>query len=177
MHTLRSINAMSEDEFLQVFGGVYESSIWAAKAVFQKAPFTSAQALVSAFQRVVDLAPVGMQEQLILAHPDLAGKLARAGGLTPESTHEQSRLGLDQLSDAEYAEFDQMNRTYRERFHFPFIICVGLLQNRSQVLTAFHTRIVNSHEAERHAALHQIHLIASLRLSALVEGLPPPTLA
>lgn len=166
---------MSEVEFVQTFGSVYESSAWAAEAAFEKVPFKSPEALAHTFQQAVDGASPEMQEQLILAHPDLAGKLARSGQLTADSTREQSRLGLDQLDEAEYAEFDLMNRAYRERFHFPFIICVGLLQHRSQVLSAFHARLSNSRAAELREALHQIHLIAALRLSALVEDLPPPT--
>ena len=35
------------------------------------------------------------------AHPDLAGKLAQAKRLTPESTREQASAGLDALTDAE----------------------------------------------------------------------------
>ena len=40
---------------------------------------------------------------LIRAHPDLAGKAAIAGELTPESTREQSAAGLDRLTPEQYA--------------------------------------------------------------------------
>ena len=38
---------------------------------------------------------------VLRAHPDLAGKLAAAKRLTPESTHEQASAALDALTDAE----------------------------------------------------------------------------
>ena len=63
---------------------------------------------------------------LIRSHPDLAGKLARAGTLTDASTREQAGLGLDRLSDVDYENFSQKNETYREKFGFPFIICARL---------------------------------------------------
>ena len=175
MLSVRTINAMSEAEFLRAFGGVYEDSPWTARAAFAHRPFASPQALIASLESAVTTAPREKQDRLLLAHPDLAGKLARAGQLTPASTREQSRLGLNQLSDTEFAEFDRLNRAYRERFGFPFIVCVGLLPDRSQLLSAFHSRLLNSLETERQQALAQVHLIAALRLSALVEGLPPPT--
>ncbi len=174
MLSVRTINAMSEAEFLRAFGGVYEDSPWAARTAFESLPLASPHALVAAFQSAVNQAPPETQDHLLLAHPDLAGRLARAGQLTPASTREQSRLGLDQLSDAEFTAFDRLNRAYRSQFGFPFILCIGLLRDRSQVLTAFETRLRNSLETERREALRQVHLIAALRLASLVEGLPPP---
>ena len=41
---------------------------------------------------------------MLRAHPDLAGKLATAKRLTPESTAEQASAALDALTDAERAQ-------------------------------------------------------------------------
>ena len=41
---------------------------------------------------------------VLIAHPDLAGKLAAAGKLTAESTSEHARAGLDLLTDEELAK-------------------------------------------------------------------------
>jgi len=174
MLQLRTINAMSAEEFSQTFRGVYECSPWVAERAWANLPFASAEALQSSLREMVEAASVVEQEALILAHPDLAGKLARAGQLTEASNREQSRLGLDRLDEASFAIFDQLNQQYRERFRFPFIICVGRLQNQEQVLQAFRTRMTHSRDEEAREALDQIHLIASLRLAALIEGLTPP---
>ncbi len=45
-------------------------------------------------------APRRRQLSLITAHPDLAGKAARAGTLTSDSSAEQASAGLDRLSEA-----------------------------------------------------------------------------
>lgn len=171
MLQLRTINAMSAEEFSRTFGGVYESSSWVAEQAWGSRPFATAESLRSCLRDVVETAPLAKQQALILAHPDLAGKLARAGQLTEESAREQSRLGLDRLDEESFATFDQLNQQYRQRFQFPFIICVGRLQNQDQVLQAFHTRLTHSLDEERREALDQIHLIASLRLAALIDGL------
>ena len=100
---------------------------------------------------------------LIHSHPDLAGKLARAGALTDASNHEQAGLGLDRLSDEEYTNFSQKNEIYREKFGFPFIICARLTTQQG-VIDSFVKRLGNSREIEVEEALGQIHEIAQLRL-------------
>ena len=60
---------------------------------------------------------------LIRAHPDLAGKAAIAGDLTPESTREQAAAGLDRLTPEQHARIIALTAEYRERFGFPFIVC------------------------------------------------------
>ena len=59
------------------------------------------------------------QQALIDAHPDLAGRLARAGRLTADSSQEQASAGLDQLTDRERARFIALNEAYQARFGFP----------------------------------------------------------
>lgn len=172
MLSLRTINAMTETEFVESFQGIYERSPWVPSRAFCFCPFTTSESLLKALHDTIDQATSAEQDTLIQAHPDLAGKLARAGQLTEASTREQNRLGLDQLNETEFAKFDSLNQTYQSRFGFPFIICVGLLQDRSQILDAFQSRLNHSPEEERQEALKQIHLIAKLRFTALVEDIP-----
>ncbi len=174
MLNLSTINAMPEREFLETFQGVYESSPWVAQQAYAKLPFSTTTELVAAFRSTVDQAASAQQLDLITAHPDLGGKMAQAGQLTAESTREQSRLGLDRLDPEAFATFTQLNAQYRERFHFPFIICVGLLQHQSEIMTAFRSRIAHTQAEEHQEALRQIHLIARLRLANLIANIPPP---
>ena len=46
--------------------------------------------------------------KVLLAHPDLAGKLAQRGELTEESQNEQKSVGLNQLTSKEFAEFQNL---------------------------------------------------------------------
>ena len=72
--------------------------------------------------------------------------------MTAESRQEQGSLGLDRLSEEEFARFERLNAAYRERFGFPFIICVRR-HTRDSILDNFERRLANSAEAERAAAL------------------------
>jgi len=100
---------------------------------------------------------------LLRAHPDLAGKLAKSGELTAESTAEQAGAGIDQCTDEEFSEFTHLNNEYREKFNFPFILAVKG-RHRTEILEVFRTRVSNEVAAEFREALNQVHQIAKLRL-------------
>jgi 2-oxo-4-hydroxy-4-carboxy-5-ureidoimidazoline decarboxylase len=117
------------------------------------------------------VAAAGEAEQaaLIRAHPELAGKVARAAALTAESRREQRSPGLDRLSEPEFARFERLNAAYRQRFGFPFIVCVRR-HTRESILDQFERRLDNGADEERAAALAEIALIARLRLVDAVDG-------
>lgn len=54
-------------------------------------------------------------EKLVILrlHPDLAGRLAAQGELTPESSGEQKAAGLHELTAADKITIDENNRRYR----------------------------------------------------------------
>jgi 2-oxo-4-hydroxy-4-carboxy-5-ureidoimidazoline decarboxylase len=112
----------------------------------------------------------GEEEKLALiqAHPDLAGRAAGEGALSPESTAEQAGAGLDRLTPTELASFSRMNEEYRARFGFPFVICVSE-HTKESVLTRFAERLENDGDREIETALAEICKIARLRLRDLVE--------
>ena len=100
---------------------------------------------------------------LLNAHPDLAGKLAIAGKLTAHSTKEQAGADLQNCTIEEFDQFQKLNRDYKEKFGFPFILAVQGYQ-RSEILKVFQKRIKNSIEEEYKVALSQVNRIALLRL-------------
>lgn len=104
---------------------------------------------------------------VIQAHPDLAGKLARAGRLTASSTSEQRSAGLDLLTDDERDRFTQLNETYRNHFGFPFVIAVKGL-DKCHILGAFERRLGNDRDKEIEEACRQIERIVYLRLKDLL---------
>ncbi len=168
MADLSNLNALPAADFISLLGGVHEHSPWVAEAVASQRPFADRDDLIAAMRAVVEAASDERKLTLIRAHPDLAGKLARAGALTEESKREQAGLGLDRLTDEEFEVFTDFNERYRERFGFPFIICARLTTKQG-VLDAFAKRIGQSCEEEMRTALQEIHHIARLRMLDLVE--------
>ena len=161
------INGMSQVEFAEALGGVFEHSPWAAAGAWAARPFASADGLHKAMMDTVRGAPAEERLRLLRAHPDLAGKAARAGSMTADSVSEQSRAGLDRLNDEEYERFNRLNFAYREKFDFPFIIAVRN-HTLESILDAFEERLGHTVEEESEAALAEIGAISRLRLDALI---------
>lgn len=148
---------MNKQDFVQKYGSIYEHSPWVAKAAY------GSDDLPKAMREAVENGGHDRQLALLRAHPDLGEKLDT---LTPSSVSEQQGAGLNQCSPEEFAEFQQLNTAYKEKFGFPFIVAVKGL-NRLDILRRFRERIHNSPEAEFRTALDQVHRIAAFRLADL----------
>jgi OHCU decarboxylase len=166
--TVDRVNRLSREGFVKVFGPVYELSPWVAEEAYGARPFNGLDGLHSAMVRAVELAPEGRRMALILAHPDLAGRAAMAGELTPESKREQAAAGLDELSPGEYREFHRLNDAYKEKFGFPLIFAVRE-HTKETILAGAEMRLEHSRPEEIETALAEISKIARLRLEDLVE--------
>ena len=170
--TLAEINAMDEDAFVAALGDLFEHSPWVARAALHRRPFASVADLHGRLQRAVRAAPRARQVALIRAHPELAGREARTGELTEASTGEQARAGLDRLSAEELQELEAVNRAYRERFGFPFVVCVGE-HTKASMLAWGRARLRHTSDDEVAIALGEIAKIAGLRLRDLVRQASP----
>ena len=164
--TLEQLNALDRTAFVQALGGIYEHSPWVAEAAWPRRPYASLAALHAAMDAAVAAAGSVAQLALIRAHPDLAGRLALAKGLTADSTREQGSAGLDRLTADELKRFTELNDSYKAKFGFPFIMAVKG-SNRHQILAAFEERIHNTPEQEFQTALAEINKIAMFRLQQL----------
>ncbi|MDN2565161.1 allantoinase PuuE [Aquibium sp. A9E412] len=161
---------MDRDAFVARFGGVFEHSPWIAERAFalELGPaHDSAGGLHNALARVFRSAGADERLAVLKAHPDLAGKLAAARRLTPESAAEQASAGLDALTDAERARFTRLNEAYVKKFGFPFIIAVKGL-TKEAILAAFERRLGNDRDAELATACRQVERIALLRLKDML---------
>lgn len=161
--------AMTRPEFVKRFGGVYEHSSWVAEVVYDarlRPAHDGVKAMHAAMIEAVETAPREHKLELLRAHPDLAGRLAIRGELTPASTREQASARLDACTVAEFDRFQELNAAYRAKFGFPFIMAVRG-KDRTEILAAFERRIDNDADAEFRAALDEVHKIALLRLGDL----------
>jgi OHCU decarboxylase len=157
---------MGRAAFVAAFGDVYEGSPWVAERAhgLELGPaHDSAAGVASALARAFRTATAEERLGVLMAHPDLAGRLDRARRLTPDSAAEQRGAGLDALTDRERARFEDLNARYAERFGHPFIIAVRD-HDTASILKAFEARLENPPEVERRTACAQVERIARLRL-------------
>lgn len=173
IHSLDELNRARPGEFAAAVGDAFELAPWVAEAAAAKRPFATVTALHEAMMGAVRAAPRERQLAFVCGHPDLAGKAARAGEVTEESRREQASVGLDTLSEEEFARFHRLNDAYKAKFGFPFIVCVRRL-TRDSILAQFERRLRHDPATEFAAALQEISFITRLRLVAKVtgEGMP-----
>jgi OHCU decarboxylase len=159
-------SVMTKAAFVARFGDIYEHTPEIATAVFQ-AGLTPAQDTAEGLHAAMRAAAAGlddsMKRRLILAHPDLAGRLAQAKQLTEDSTREQAGAGLDALTLDERARFTGLNDAYKAKFGIPFIIAVKG-RSKADILVQFERRLDHDVDLEWREALLQIDEIARLRL-------------
>lgn len=161
---IAQLNQMRQEEFVSVFGTLFEHTPEIAQKAWNYRPFKDAIQLHQKMIDVVEMMSKDEQIALIRAHPDLGSKAKMAEA----SVQEQAGLGLDRLDSQEYARFQLLNQAYKNKFGFPFIIAVKN-QTKASFLEAFERRLPNNIETEIAQAIAEINKIAWFRLQNLVD--------
>ena len=169
LHTLSNAD---HAHFVAVLGGIFEHSPWVAEIAWDARPFATIDALHAAMVDAVGKAKGDAQLALICAHPELAGKEAATGTLTQESQTEQASAGLDRCTAEELGQLRALNKTYREKFGFPFVMAVKH-RSKHEILAALVSRVENSRAQELATCLSEIGKIGRLRLDAMLLNTTP----
>ncbi|PSB30231.1 2-oxo-4-hydroxy-4-carboxy-5-ureidoimidazoline decarboxylase [Chlorogloea sp. CCALA 695] len=162
--SITQLNQMSQEEFVNVLGTVFEHTPQIAQKAWNYRPFVDATQLHQKMVDVVSVMSIDEQLALIRVHPDLGSKALMA----ENSVEEQTGLGLDRLTAQEYDYFQLLNQAYKDKFGFPFIIAVKN-HTKDSVLDEFERRLKNTVEVEIASAIAQINKIAWFRTLNLVE--------
>jgi OHCU decarboxylase len=161
---------MVQKKFVETFGGIFEKSPWIAEKTWDTElgpAHDTVHGLHSAFCRIFRAEEKEIRLEVLKAHPELAVKLSKSERLTKESQNEQASAGLDNLTSEEYEQFNELNRSYREKYGFPFIIAVKN-RSKSEILDNFISRIKNTEEMEFNEACAQVERIAEIRLLDII---------
>src|SRR5258708_24631321 len=156
--TLDALNRVQVADFAAAIGGTFEVAPWAAQSAAARRPYPTVAILHGAMMGMVRAAPRERQLEFLRGHPDLAGKAARAGSVTEDSKREQASVGLDRLSEEEFARFHRLNHAYKAKFGFPFIICVRR-HTRDSILAQFERRLGHDPATEFSAAMQEVFYI------------------
>ena len=164
-YKLNEINGMDRDAFVTIFGAVFEASPWAAEAAWQSRPFRNAAHVADALFEAVRRAGRERQLALLRAHPELGVRKP----LTGHSEREQRNAGLKGGEGGQADLLADLNRRYRDKFGFPFILAVKGL-GPDEIIMRFRERLENNPEDEFDECLGQVFRIAGFRLEELLNG-------
>jgi 2-oxo-4-hydroxy-4-carboxy-5-ureidoimidazoline decarboxylase len=167
--TLDALNQMSGADFAAAVAETFEHAPWVAEATSVRRPFATVTALHEAMMGSLRVSPRERQVEFLRGHPELGRKVV----LTRDSQQEQASAGLDRLDQAYAARLPELNKSYRTKFGFPFMICVRR-HSRDSILAQFERRLGNDATTEFAAALQEVFYITRLRVAGKVtgEGMP-----
>jgi 2-oxo-4-hydroxy-4-carboxy-5-ureidoimidazoline decarboxylase len=155
-------------KFVNILKSIYEHSPWVPERLLSKEgiEIKTKRELHLEMKQIVDNASKIEKLNLIRAHPELGNKLQKTKKLTRFSQEEQKSVGLDQCTEEEFEILTSLNKEYRSKFEFPFIIAVkGLSKN--YIIENMKKRIKNNQEEEFNTAISEVHKIAKLRINDL----------
>jgi OHCU decarboxylase len=159
------IEKLSEIEFAEVFGNIFENASWIAEKLYTRRPFENFQDLSNKMISIFEDSGYEKKIKILKSHPDLADK-TKIGSLTQDSNKEQNKAGLDECTEKEFNEFKNLNSEYKNKFGFPFILAVKE-KKKSEILINFKKRILCDKQMEFDEAVKQVKQIANLRLEEL----------
>ena len=156
---------INKDKIIDILGSVYEHSSWVPERLisFDIKIIKNSDELFIKMKSIVECASDKEKLKLLCAHPELGNKLQKLNNLTDFSKLEQKSAGLDQCSDEEFETLMRLNKEYRAKFNFPFIIAVKGL-TKANIIDEMKKRVENSYNQEFNTALKEVHKIAKMRL-------------
>ena len=162
MDSVDKVNKLSKYDFISIFGNVFEKTTWIAEKVFAFKPFENFDELTERFLNIFENEKKENHLKILNFHPELAVEKI----MTIDSKKEQNNAELNQCTKEELEEFVKLNKDYKKKFNFPFIIAVSG-KNKSEILDNFRKRIKNDKNTEFKEAIKQVKKIAFLRLKQI----------
>tara|TARA_Y100000741_G_scaffold194699_1_gene148001 strand:+ start:1833 stop:2333 length:501 start_codon:yes stop_codon:yes gene_type:complete len=165
MKFTKNLNSLSENEFISIFGSVFEKSEWIANQAFRLKPFKDKEDLMNKMTNIYENSSTEKIVEIFNLHP----KLAIEKKLTNFSSNEQAEAKLDKCTKEELLEFENLNLDYEKKFKFPFIIAVKG-KDKNNILNNFRIRIQNDYHTEFNEAKSQVKKIALFRLNEILDN-------
>jgi 2-oxo-4-hydroxy-4-carboxy-5-ureidoimidazoline decarboxylase len=162
--SIDKINELTKDDFIDLFGNVFEKTNWIADKTYYLKPFKSFNELSSKMINIYENSSREDCLKIFRAHPELAIEKK----LTVDSQKEQHNANLNLCDKKEFNEFQNLNNTYNKKFGFPFIIAVKG-KDKNEILTNFKNRINNEINLEFDEAKKQVKKIANFRLKEIIN--------
>ena len=162
--SIDKINELTKNDFIDIFGNVFEKTNWIADKAFNLKPYKNFDELFSTLIEIYENSSKEAFLKIFTSHPELTVEKK----LTDDSRKEQNNASLNQCSDQEFTEFKQLNMYYKKKFGFPFIVAVKG-KKKEEILENFRQRITNDTNREFSEAKKQVKKIASFRLNEIIN--------
>lgn len=158
-----ALNRGALAETARLLEPILERSPWLAQRVAAARPFADLHDLAARIETEIGALSGEDRLRLLRAHPELAPNAPLQ--MTQASQDEQARLSLGQPPADLRAELTELNRRYRDRHGFPFIIALHAAADLETVLARFRDSLDRDTDAEIARALGEVVSVARARLA------------
>lgn len=177
--SLDSINSLSEDEFVSLLSTCYngtstkapEHATFALRKAYAARPFSSRRALFHALAAPLFFGEKAEVVALLRDREPLGNKRPESPAGLPaweaQSNAEHASAGLHRLAVEEFELMADLNRRYREKHGFTFILRAAG-RTKAEIIATLARRLENSTEDEIAIATRQYTEIIELRLANIV---------
>ncbi|QGF23340.1 solute carrier family 23 protein [Raineyella fluvialis] len=172
---LDEVNAMSKDEFVAAFGGLFPVT-WPVARAWEDRPFASTEELREAFQQVVLSSSADEQRALVDSYYDISELVLTDPATATEDVaalQETGSLAIDRLDDRDRTEIAALSPAYRDKHGMPWVVSLANLASRDQLVGDGWHRVASSPSRELVTAITEVGHIADARFDALVADANP----
>ncbi|MBJ3777960.1 2-oxo-4-hydroxy-4-carboxy-5-ureidoimidazoline decarboxylase [Acuticoccus mangrovi] len=160
--SLGAINGADDAAAARMILPFIERSPLLAARVARHRPFADPHALADAVRTEIAALTPDELIAFLSGHPELAPVAPER--MTAHSQQEQARLGLAVPDAAACARLAELNRRYRDKFGFPFIVALVRHPDLESVVGAFVRRLSSTAEEEMRAARDEIAAVSEARI-------------
>ena len=162
------LNEMSQEEFVDAVGPVFEYAPWVASNAWDGRPFEDVGVLHDGMVQALKEADRGKQIEFLRGHSDMQVTPEAIDAMTPDSRQEHISAGFDKLTDDQQKRIEHLVSAYKTRFGFPFIAALRG-RNAVEILALVEQHLGNdSTDMELYFAFSEIAKITRMRLDKMV---------
>lgn len=171
--SLQEVNAMSDQDFVKTFSGLFNGVTWPLLSAAQMRPFRDTGELKEALQDAVLLADKELQNQLISAYPDVTMMLTVSDHDAKKISQDVGSLALGELSEHQRSQLQTLETSYHEKFNLPLVALLSRMGSVEEIIKDGLRRLENSPRLERVVALGQVVEIANDRFEIMMADANP----
>ena len=166
--SIARLNDMSQDDFVEAVGPVFEYAPWVASNAWDGRPFEDVGVLHDGMVQALKDADRGKQIEFLRGHSDMQVTPEAIDAMTPDSRQEHISAGFDKLSSDQQKRLEHLLSAYKTRFGFPFIAALRG-RNAVEILALAEQHLGNdSTDMELYFAFSEVAQITRMGLDKMV---------
>lgn len=171
--TLDQVNAMDKDTFVTTFTSLYNGATWPLEAAWERRPFSDVGQLKEILEEAALSAPSDEQDALLHNYPDITDMLTASEDEARAISQDVGSLALGDIEGDQRTQLEELSASYREKFGFPFVVCLERMESVDDIIEAGLHRLENAPALERIVAIGEVGEVVADRFDIMLADANP----